>query len=424
MSLEATPRSDSADADADADGTGPPAPVQRGGVAAARTEAPSEPVNDPSLDGSSVGFDPDVLKEVADDINRDFPLVTHRSGVVLYDVDPEQLQAQWAIKPDDFVRAHSAFPASARGVRAVLRLLRVDAHGGAPESAVSPLQSHHVALEGSSRFTVNGRGALFQAELGVISDDGGWLLLARSNRVRMPGPAGQPAPIRAAAATAPKPAEVMQPGEASPSGSVRPEMDAPKEPRAVVADPTLSEPTQRLEPIFPNPLQPTGRRPTMPFPRASWVLQEVAPGAAMSPLLVGPQTPFGPLRPGAAGASSPAGSLHADTSSPLPPPLLPSTHTGEGWKDGAGLPVYEPRGAVSSGVLHGRLSEKPAVEVHADLLVYGSAHPGSLVSIFGHSLRVGLNGRFSMRRPLDDPRLLGLVLSRIARRPASTSDAE
>jgi hypothetical protein len=119
--------------------------------------------------------------------------------------------------------------------------------------------------------------------------------------------------------------------------------------------------------------------------------------------------------PIAAGAPAPIPPAAAPEMAPgawpeLPPPILP---TGEA----AGMPPFDPRGALSSGVF---LSSGPAdLEIHAELHVWGRAAPGARIDVFGRQVRVGADGRFSLRRSLDDPGLLARALLAEGAEPGS-----
>jgi hypothetical protein len=82
------------------------------------------------------------------------------------------------------------------------------------------------------------------------------------------------------------------------------------------------------------------------------------------------------------------------------------------------MPTFDPREALSSGVF---LSVGGAadLEIHAELHVWGRAAPGSLIDVFGRQVRVGEDGRFSLRRSLDDPGLVARALVAEGTEPGS-----
>jgi hypothetical protein len=312
------------------------------------------------------GGEPDAvrtgLQEVAAEIEREFPRLTERTCLVLLDVDPGQLQAQWQIAPADLAEATAAFPASATGVRLQLRLWPAGAGHEQPPTALFSPSSPTAGQEGSARLRVDGLGAEYQAELGLTSDDGGWLLLARSNRVRLPRPAAQPAQLPRAANA---PATGRVPSRRDLGGTASP--PAPGPPLAV--DPTLADSGVGLRPVFPNPARDGGRGPSGPFPRVNTGLEPISRGAESTP-----------LPPGRASRAD------EQTGRDYTLPLFPD---------------QDPNRAVSSPELSRRGREPPRLELHAELLVYGTAEPGSVVRLFGRDLRVGAGGRFFVRHALN-----------------------
>jgi hypothetical protein len=362
---------------------------------APRNPAPRAPLP-PEADTVVVGpeaLDPPALREVAETIVREFPLVVRRTGLVLYDVDPRHLQAQWQVTADDLNRARSAFPPGAAGVRPVLRLLGLDADGGSKEVAALPQPPAQGPLEGEAVFTVGDQGRRFQAELGLASGDGGWLLLARSDPVEPPRaiarpflvrqvPAAErptePAPIRAPAAMPPVAGPVPRPAVPLP----RPRDAAPGESPEI--DLTLAPAVIPLAPQFPNPLE---------APRAEGLSQgrrEATPRFRIP---------------------------HSD----LPPPILPSSL--DSWSgEGGLLAQHDPTHGLSSRALHG-----PApgdLELHAELVVWGRAPAGSLVEVLGRRLRVGQDGRFLVQSLVEDPGAFGIALSGAAAGEPGESEAE
>ncbi len=53
--------------------------------------------------------------------------------------------------------------------------------------------------------------------------------------------------------------------------------------------------------------------------------------------------------------------------------------------------------------------------------MWGIAPPGSLIKIFGHEVRAGKDGRFSLRHPVDAPSSLDIALMH-SDRPSPESD--
>jgi len=132
--------------------------------------------------------DSQALRTLAEEIARDFAPRLEQTSVVLYDRDPEHLQVQWYITPQALAEARHLFPGNGTGLRQVLRLCRLDQDGRINMVASIPQGSG--AAEGMDQydFALRGDGAEYICELGLESDAGGWLLLARSNQVRLGDP--------------------------------------------------------------------------------------------------------------------------------------------------------------------------------------------------------------------------------------------
>jgi len=102
---------------------------------------------------------------------------------------------------------------------------------------------------------------------------------------------------------------------------------------------------------------------------------------------------------------------------------LPSVSIGgrNEWPNAAGF--YDPRAALSSPELSRPLPGAPAVELHAEIRVWGRAAPGILIDVFGLRIETGPDGRFFLSRAVDDPKLLTRVLTD-PQGPSSETDAE
>ncbi|MGB7551001.1 MAG: hypothetical protein WBM15_05485, partial [Chromatiaceae bacterium] len=128
---------------------------------------------------------PDRLRAVAAGIEREFPLTSRRTLLSLFDLDPDQLQAQWQVESGQLALVRGAFPVGLQGIHQRLRLLREDA--GHLEVAALSLPAGELDAQGVARFLVSGGpGVLYRAELGLATPEGGWILLARSNLATLP----------------------------------------------------------------------------------------------------------------------------------------------------------------------------------------------------------------------------------------------
>lgn len=372
---------------------------------------------------------PADLRATAEDIRREFPLVATRSALVLFDVDPSQVQAQWQITDAALASAIGAFPPGASQVRPLLRLRRIADDGSSRELASLPQPATAGGLNGVARFQVVEGGAELEAELGLASGEGGWMLLVRSNRVRLPF-APQPA----------GPARVALPPAIAGRGDAPGEQVAVEPPAAEAgAGAVVSAPAApAAERQAGEPAPESDSRPP-PTPTAEPAHDsEVEPALAASGAPLAPEFPLCWSDPAVAGrylrliprarqAEAPAGLPLLDAGGPapaaaavspapsdpgawaqLPPPMLPSSAAGaacEPWSSyGAGA-------ALSSVDLHAH-ELSPDLEIHAELRLWGRADPGSLVAVFGRPIRVGPDGRFALRLALRDPEVLAQALAK------------
>lgn len=184
---------------------------------------------------------PDRLRAVAAGIEREFPLSSRRTLLSLFDIDPDQLQAQWQVESGQLALVLGAFPLGLQGIHQRLRLLREDA--GRLEVASLTLPAGEVDAQGVARFLVSGGpGVLYRAELGLASPEGGWILLARSNLAALP-------PRRPQATASPP---LVSGGDQR----VDQRLPVPSRPQdedglSPPGDPTLEDRGRVLEPVFP-----------------------------------------------------------------------------------------------------------------------------------------------------------------------------
>ncbi len=140
------------------------------------------PVSSP--EGRVTESDAQALRVLAEEISREAAPRLEQTALVLYDRDPGYLQAQWYVTPQALAEARRLFPGDGAGLRQVLRLCRLDRDGRPQVVASTPQGSGATEGAGEDGFALPGDGAEYSCELGLESDAGGWLLLARSNRVR------------------------------------------------------------------------------------------------------------------------------------------------------------------------------------------------------------------------------------------------
>jgi hypothetical protein len=336
-------------------------------------------------DADAPGPEAEELRAVAEEIARSFPSAPERTALMLYEVDPHHLQAQWQIAQDDLAKGRSAFPAHGGDAEVCLRLLRLTVNDGTREEVRIRRKASASGRQGEVVFGIEGGSDLFQAELGLASADGGWLLLARSSQVRPPTPATERGAAEGHGVRVSKDSD--RHGIARGAGVVD-QRASSSEAVGTKVEPALAAVGVPLHPEFPLP-----RAFLDPAPRNSPVGSSGMDPESDKP---GPSprrdnTP--PLNPQQ--AAPPIGIAAAGEWATLAPPLLPSGRgmQPDGWS--SAMTFYDPRSAVSS-----REFSAPAV-LHAELLVWGIAAPGSLLKIFGHEVPVGKDGRFSLRHPVD-----------------------
>ncbi|PQJ96720.1 hypothetical protein CXB77_08160 [Chromatium okenii] len=112
-----------------------------------------------------------------------FPLVIHDTALVLEAGASGEALVHWHVEADDYIGLSQAFAVTSPAPAAVLRLRRVRADGGADAAAEAPVHLTSHQGSGDRSFVVGNETAQFEAELGLTNATGGWLLLARSNRL-------------------------------------------------------------------------------------------------------------------------------------------------------------------------------------------------------------------------------------------------
>lgn len=244
------------------------------------------------------GSDRARLRAIAAQVERAFPLACRRTLLILSDLDPDQLQAQWQVEPGHLALVRGGFPADMAGVRPRLRLLRVDA--GDREVATLTLDARQGDAPGVARFLVSGGpGVRYRAELGLASPEGGWLLLTRSEGVSVPLRPGESGAYRVAP-EGPVDQADNAPVEARGAG------DAPMAANAL-ADPTLADPGVPLAPIFPLPSLPEAVAEHLAPAAAVAILARfrLLPAPGIIPLIIAREPPppaqTGEARPGMGG---------------------------------------------------------------------------------------------------------------------------
>jgi hypothetical protein len=336
-------------------------------------------------------LDPLALRALSQKISRDYSHQLEHTALVLYDRDPEYLQAQWYVTPEELAQARSAFPGEGADLRQVLRLRRLEEDGRAQIVASVRKGGAESTGEGQEGFALHGDGAEYECELGLESDTGGWLVLARSNRVALPN-GNIPPPQRI------EPLSGDSQATSAPSG----DGEWPDECEDIPVEAALAAVGEPLYPVFPS-LEPEISRPSGRSPAAEEARGQVQTGDWRRQF---PDDAFQqPARDRQyAKRAAPDASLAS-----MPPPLLPSSTAPGGPPDLLDA-FYDPRAALSSAGPRGVQWSAFDMDIQAELIVQGRARAGSVIELFGRRVSVGDDGRFYIRRPIEDPVLLSIVV--------------
>ncbi|MEA3639360.1 MAG: hypothetical protein VBE63_05385 [Lamprobacter sp.] len=381
---------------------------------------------------------------------RQFPNPDLAPRLVLFPIVGGGVALDWLLDPALIQQARIAFTAHQPVAKLCLR--RADADRALLAVAVLADLSRHPA--GFARFEAPVVGPL-QAELGLEgARDGGWLLLARSNRLEavpepMPKVAGQSALLATIdsrlSASEPAPdLRALNPHSAPASALAPASVESKAVPLLAQAD--LAEQVEMasvLDPDHPR-LAPSRRELSLVtrFPDVSLAARSERPELRGSDFpLVGVNPPH------AGGVSGLAFQKADDLAFVLGPRLgssLDARLAPRSASDSPSGPVVEAapkqvlldqkppnrqdvvpsetRASRGSGPLSPYPSGQGAV-IRGELQVFGSAPPGSLLDLGGHPFRVGSGGRFSFRVALDDPDLLAALLARLPRLPVDERES-
>ncbi len=299
---------------------------------------------------------------------------SNRPPMVLFQTEDGALELHWDLDGMDLSDARAAFRHGTHTPDVQLRLNRLSGSGDASPVMVGTIVDVGGLTHGVARYTEIGSRGPHQAEIGLASEGGGWVLLARSNRLDATGPLGRIALPRAGADRS-----AMSPGERRPTWD-----DTPA-------------------PCAKGRAAPDGGIPaTIHAPGGRFTVDALATSAGIAPPAEGAESArrdrdflvFAPLDE----SNAPAGSL--------------PTEAGE-------ASVRASRLGGSGPIRH-----RPAGEsgLHAELLVQGHAAPGSLLDLGGHGYRVGPGGRFELRIPIADEPLIRSLLASLPNLPVTDRD--
>jgi hypothetical protein len=342
--------------------------------------------------------------------DRVFPIAGDAPPLVLYPTTDEGLELRWQLDARSIDRARAAFP-DGHGLPAPrLRLLKLSDEGAARVVAEASLEDAHLAAGGHARYPTGTITGPVRGEIGLATADGGWVMVARSNRLL----AARSRPIRLPGRTESRPAAVTAASTASAA------------PGAVAASPRL----QRSFPL----VGPVRSRSAASAPHPHSFADAVVP----APLRHVPGSPAGRLvvsaevggdeaseagqarnRPGPI-SREPEGSVleHADGGSGQPEgPAARSGDSAAASTTVAALP-RPGSGPVRSPRTVGHMT------LRAELLVQGSAPPGMVLDLGGHPYRVGAGGRFQLRVPILDHALIMRLLAALPELPVESRPGE
>lgn len=385
----------------------------------------------PTLGGDPVAPD-DLTLSGADDAGLQaagFPDTVQDAHLVLYPSTGGGVELRWHLDATALAHARGAFGDDHDAPSPVLRLRQLGGEeGGGGASRViadAPLEDRHMVADGLARCSAGAATGLLQAEIGLSTAAGGWVLVARSNRLQAIGPVGAPF-LRAAG-----PPAVAAAAELAPSTEPEPR-PAPIVPPSAMPQPL--KPLGRLIPDFPL-VQPP---PSAALEAGSAMSLDSVAAAAhddgaghISPSASGrfdrSLVPLGPLISEAASALVPAlGSALAeislgesDLSAAATPSSVPDQPSGDAHTAPSGALPADSLPVPGSGPLR-RFSVGTASEISAELLVHGSAAPGMLLDLGGHPYRVGAGGRFAFRIPLHDWELIMRLLASVPSLPVES----
>lgn len=116
-----------------------------------------------------------------------FPLARSAKPLTLYPGTPGEVRVHWRLHADEVAGHGARFPRADGAMQAVVRLGHARTEGGSEPIREQRLRLSGLSGSGELTFRIGDDFALLEAELGLMNPEGGWLLLARSNRL-------QPAP--------------------------------------------------------------------------------------------------------------------------------------------------------------------------------------------------------------------------------------
>jgi ADP-glucose type glycogen/starch synthase len=145
-----------------------------------------------AMDAKSAAFDDPTLGGVGDAAAVDpvFPDTVEHAHFVLYQAMDGGLQLRWHLDALSLAYARDAFGKGSDAPTPVLRLHRLNGEGGSQVIADAPLDDRDLTVDGLADCEADAANGLLQAEIGLSNAAGGWVLVARSNRMQTIMPVG------------------------------------------------------------------------------------------------------------------------------------------------------------------------------------------------------------------------------------------
>ncbi len=302
-----------------------------------------------------------------------FPQVTDKTRIVLYAGAPGEIRAHWNLRANDVASYGAGFPIDGGDPAAVLRLHRLGQDGSLERTREIRLRMSGVGGSGDAGFGVGGDGAKFEAELGLMNAGGGWLLLARSNRIQHAESIGLGCLERETGGAS------WRAHTGAPTGDISAPFAGMHSDVAVGSD--ARERAADAPPIW------TETPPSRDGIADAGIGREHAPVTAVLGALdrgwEDPRVNPFPSRDIAASAGA-----VSDQSGILAASRIPTLRYGQ---------------PASSGT---------ELVIEAELRIHGWATPNTVIDLFGHLYPVGPGGRFQFVLTVDDPDLLRSALAR------------
>lgn len=292
------------------------------------------------------------------------------------------LRVRWQLQANDRIAASHDFPSAGGSPYPVLRVLRED-------DAAAPIETVRLRLSeqrsaGDMSFRAEPDAAGWKAELGLVNAAGGWLLLARSNRLLQAAAIGLAFPNSANGGSAP-----------------------------AATDPTLDSPSATLLPTFPF-----AQLADVPAPESARSTAALFPRSLTSPYPSGIGSPFDTAGDRAATDDSPAAPPRASASIAaagnggaicrVPEQVATADDGANGRGDPGNATLCTSRIPVL--VYDRPTPQRPGLLIEAELRIHGWGTPNTDIDLFGHRYRIGPGGRFQFVLRVDDQNLLRQAL--------------